>query len=219
VSVFPNPVDQSAFPALSREQRAAFREELGVPGGVRVLLHFGRDWQIKDGDIFLDALGVLVNEGRSVIGLINQGGEEAASAAARRGLEQQVKLTGLLPQPQKLYGAADVMVASSRGEGMPYTVAEALCSGVPVVASDLAGHRYLGDELEACSIVPRDAGRFASAAEAFLDMDADETARLCATAREWIVERLDVGAAAARLVDQYEQTIRDSSTQPQVGSS
>jgi glycosyltransferase involved in cell wall biosynthesis len=214
VSVFPNAVDPRAFPVASSEQRAAFRKELGVPDEADVLLHFGRDWYLKDGDIFLEALRVLVEQGREVIGLVNQGGEDAERAAKRRGLEDHVRLVGLTPQPQKLYGAADLLVASSRGEAMPFTVIEALCSGIPVVASELPGHSYLGDRLDACTIVPRDANRIASAIAAFLDMDPNEEARQGATARDWISERLDVRAAATRLLDDYEQTMRGASTDP-----
>jgi glycosyltransferase involved in cell wall biosynthesis len=90
---------------------------------------------------------------------------------------------------------------------MPFTVVEALCSGTPVVASDLAGHRYFGDELEACAIVPRDGSRYAAAIAAFLDMDPARRRRECEQARAWIEARLDVRVAAQQLLRQYETTI------------
>jgi glycosyltransferase involved in cell wall biosynthesis len=219
ISVFPSPIDPSAFPLASDEDAADFRRELGLANGTQPLLHFGRDWRLKDGDIFLDALAVLVEQGRPVVGLINQGGEEARLGAARRGLEQHVRLVGMLPDAKKLYGAAELLVASSRGEAMPFTVVEALCCGIPVVASDLPGHRFLGDELEACTIAPRDAEQIASAIAAFLDMEPSERARQLALARSWIVERLDVKAAAQRLVDDYERTIRRVEAKPEVEAS
>ena len=212
VSVFPNAIDPEAFPTPSPRQRAAFRDELGIAEDREVLLHFGRLWHLKDGDIFVDALAVLARQGRPVLGLSNQGGEEARRAAAARGVEEHLKLVGMLPDPRALYGAADVLVASSRGETMPYTVMEALCSGTPVVASDLPGHRYLGDHLEACTIAPRDADQIAAAIASFLDMDRERRARECEIARQWIEERLDVRAAARRLVDDYERTIGGSPT-------
>jgi glycosyltransferase involved in cell wall biosynthesis len=207
VEVFPNTIDPRAFPTLSAPQRAAFREQLGVPQDREVLLHFGRHWHLKDGDIFLDALAVLVGQGRPVIGLVNQGGEVAQRGAEERGIAEHLKLVGMIPEPGKLYGAADVLVASSRGETMPFTLMESLCSGTPVVASDLPGHRYLGDELDACEIAPRDADRIASAVSSFLEMEPSERARQCEVAREWISERLDVRDAARRLVDAYERGV------------
>ncbi|MEX2108309.1 MAG: glycosyltransferase family 4 protein [Solirubrobacterales bacterium] len=210
VSVFPNAIDAEAFQPASPEQRARLRQELGIPEGPDVLLHFGRDWYLKDGDIFLDALAILIEQGRSVIGLVNQGGEAAQRAAELRDLEAHVRLVGLFPQPQKLYGAADLMVASSRGEGMPFAMIEALCSGLPVVASDLPGHRFMGDRVESCAIVSRDASKMATAIAAFLDMRSEARAALGESAHRWIAENLDLRAAAERLLDDYEQTLRES---------
>ena len=213
ISVFPSPIDPATFPLVSDEQKASFQRELGLANGTQPLLHFGRDWRLKAGDVFLDELGILVKEGRPVVGLINQGGDEALRAAASRGLESKVKIVGMVPEPQKLYGAAELLVASSHGEGMPFTVAEALCSGIPVVASDLPGHRYFGDELDACAISERGAVQFAAAIGSFLDMDPAERARNCAAAREWVVERLDLRAAARRLIEDYEETLRNGVAQ------
>jgi glycosyltransferase involved in cell wall biosynthesis len=207
ISIFPSPVDVSAFPFLDEAPRAAHRRAFGIPEDHQALLLFGRDWEIKGGDPFLDALRILLDEGRRLTALINQGGEPARVAATQRGLEPFVRIVELDPDVQRFYGAADVLVAPSRGEGMPFTVIESLCSGTPVVASDLAGHRYLGDHLDACTIAARDPGEIAGAAGRFLDMDPGQRADLCELAREWIAERLDIHASVDRLMGYYEQTL------------
>jgi glycosyltransferase involved in cell wall biosynthesis len=227
VSVLPSSIDPAAFPLLEPEQRSGFRQRLGIPEGREVLLHFGRDWQLKDGDVFLDAVAVLASQGRDVLALVNQGGEDARSAARARGIEDRLHPVGMLPEANPLYGAADVLIASSRGEAMPFTVVEALCSGTPVVASDLAGHRFLGDELAACTIAPRDGARIAADAAAFLDMDPGRRHAECEAARLWIEQRLDVRVAARMLLEQYDRTLADrgldsgaaagSATQPSLG--
>lgn len=207
VSVFPNAIDSNAFPIPSQARREGYRRELGIPDGHDVLLHFGRDWELKGGDLFLDALAVLLRRGRSVIGLVNQGGEEAQRAAKLRGVEGNVRLVGLLSEPQRLYGAADLLVSCSRAEAMPFAVIEALSSGLAVVASDLAGHRYLGDRLDACTIVPREPAAIAAAITTHLDADPGEAARWRATARSWVEEQLGLSAAVERLLVDYERTI------------
>jgi glycosyltransferase involved in cell wall biosynthesis len=207
ISVFPSVIDPTAFPTITPKQRDEARRALGVPPQAEVLLHFGRDWHIKGGRVFLDALAALLAEGRPVLGLFNQPGAEARRYVERRGLGDHVKMIDLVPDSRALYGAADVMVAPSRGEAMPFTVMESLCSGTPVVASDLPGHRVLGDALENCMIVPRRPQSFAAAIRAFLERDADARARLGDVARIWIAERFDVRVAAQCLLEAYEESL------------
>jgi len=211
IGVFPSPIDVDAFEPISDDQRRQYREALGVSDGLQGLLLFGRDWEIKGGELFLEALGRLVAQGRPVVGLINQGGDVAQSRTRALGLESHVRIVGLDPNVQAMYGAAELLVAPSRGEGMPFTVVESLCSGTPVVASDLPGHSYLGAELDACAITQRDPDQIAAAVAEFLDMDPSERARRCDVARAWISERLGLQSAAQRLVDDYERTLGESS--------
>jgi glycosyltransferase involved in cell wall biosynthesis len=184
--------------------RAEARRKLEIPDAAEVLLHFGRDWRLKGGDLFLDAVGRLVSAGRPTFALINQGGAEAKSAAEARGLASRVRIVGLTTEPNELFHAADLVVSSSIGETMPYAVIEALASGLPVVASELAGHDYVADRIDNCVTVPSDPVALADAATRFLDRDPATARREGEAAREWVSEDLDVGRAAERLVDRYE---------------
>ena len=207
ISVFPSPIDVSSFPNM-RDRRAEARAELGVPEDVQVLLTFGRDWRIKGGDVFVESLKILREEGRPVFGVINQGPEEARAELDRAGAGDYAAIVGPVPDQRTLFAAADVFVAPSRGEGMPFSIIEALCSGIPVVASDhLPGHRFVADHLDACMVVPRQARPFADGVASFLDMPPAEIDAECSAAREWIDANLDLRAATLKLVDSYEQTL------------
>lgn len=210
ISVFPNAVDTAAFPALGPERREEARRALDLPSEAEVLLHLGRDWRIKGGRVFLDALAALRAEGRPVRALFNQPGPEAKRYIARRNLGDIVKTVDLLPDPRVLYGAADVTVAPSRGEAMPFAVVESLCSGTPVVASDLPGHRVLGDALESCAVVPRKPKPFIAAIRSFLEMDGQARARGRVEARAWIGDHLDVRVAAQTLLESYEASLAEA---------
>ena len=74
-----------------------------------------------------------------------------------------------VPDVTDLFGAADVFLAVSAREGMPYSVLESICCGTPVVASDLPGHAAVGNAVPACQLVARDPRTIADAVREFLD--------------------------------------------------
>lgn len=55
------------------------------------------------------------------------------------GLQNTVKLAGFIPEAARYLGAFDLFVLSSLKEGLPYSILEAVSSGVPVVASRIGG--------------------------------------------------------------------------------
>lgn len=201
--VLPSPVDAEAYRPLRGAIREQTRALLGLTPSTAALLHFGRDWEIKGGDFFAAALAELHARGVEVVGLSLQGGEPAQAAAEGLGLEGVLRPLERAESLPELYSAVDCLMAPSRGEGMPFTVVEALASGVPVVASDLPGHRFVGDEVEACAIVPSDPISMADGAAAFLARSPEVAAEQAGAARRWIVENLDPVVVADRLVDEY----------------
>lgn len=194
VVFFPNAVDLARFRPAAPEERLAARERLGLPAGVPVLLHMGRDWRGKGGDLYAEAVRRLGPD--RVVAVSVGAGEEAVEPV--RALEPTDRV-------QDLYAAADVFVSPSRAEGMPFSLVEALASGTAVAASDIPGQRYVGEHVDACRLVPLDAGELAAAIDSLLARDAARAAADAAQARAWLEQHMDVRVWAERLFERYAQ--------------
>jgi glycosyltransferase involved in cell wall biosynthesis len=203
VHFVPSAVRVEAFPMLSAEDRQAARARLEVPEGATVLLHFGWHWYLKGGDTFLATVAELRSRGRRDLVGIERGADDAGSEIAAMGLGDVVRVQPMVPDSRDLFAVADVLVTSSRSEGMAYAVLESLCSGTPVVATDIPGHAYIGAHAEACRIVGQDPRELADGIVATLDRPPELAAREAAAAREWIGANLSVETNAARLMREY----------------
>ena len=118
------------------DTRAAGRDLLGLPHDVPVIGTVGRlDFQ-KAPEHFVQALaamrhseavGVWVGDGPLMA--------EVGELVARSGLGHRVRLVGERPDVPDLLPAFDVFAMSSRYEGLPCAVVEAMRCGLPVVAT------------------------------------------------------------------------------------
>jgi glycosyltransferase involved in cell wall biosynthesis len=113
------------------------RTTLGLPPSARVVGWIGRLSQEKAPEWFVQALG-LVRE--PCIGVIVGDGpsrpdvERAASTLGAR-----VRLVGAIPEAERIIPAFDVLVISSRTEGTPMVLLEAMDARVPVVSFSVGG--------------------------------------------------------------------------------
>ena len=69
--------------------------------------------------------------------------EETKAMAAELDINDQVLFPGYVRNIPKLYACCQAAVTTSRIEGLPFNVMEAMACGLPVVASDIKGHREL----------------------------------------------------------------------------
>jgi glycosyltransferase involved in cell wall biosynthesis len=94
----------------------------------------------KDPILFLDALGHLPDYTATMIG---GGSLESAvkQEIAHRDLVKRVRQVGALSHQESLQilSTFDVLLLTSRWEGLPLVVLEAMCAGVPVVAVNVSG--------------------------------------------------------------------------------
>jgi glycogen(starch) synthase len=103
---------------------------------------------------------------------------------AERGLGDGARFLGEIPHEEmpQLYRGADLFVLPSRAEGLPRTVLEALSTGTPVVASDLAQMRSV---IEGAGVtVPVGDSEGFAAALSTLAGDAERYGRYSARGRE-----------------------------------
>lgn len=133
VAVVENGVDTNLFkPGL----RTGFRKRWGIPGSSTLILNVGRLDPVKGQDLLVEALALLDKNYHLV--LVGEGPfrEKLEDLAARKGVKERVHLVGpLSPRDLALcYRDADLFVLSSRREGCPNVLLEALASGVPCVA-------------------------------------------------------------------------------------
>lgn len=68
---------------------------------------------------------------------------ECRDLAARLGLSDRVIFPGYVDRIGTILSQADAVVSSSRSEGLPFCIMEAMLCGLPVIASDVKGNRDL----------------------------------------------------------------------------
>ncbi len=69
--------------------------------------------------------------------------EKMRGLAAELGIKNHVIFLGYIKNMNELYPCCDVAVSTSRIEGLPFNIMEAMASGLPVIASDIKGHKEL----------------------------------------------------------------------------
>jgi glycosyltransferase involved in cell wall biosynthesis len=135
--------------AAAREHRPAFATELDL-ADKRFILHLGRVAPVKQHEHAIDAVGQLrdwfqANGMRYLI--VGQGN---AFNTIRQRIEREqlghiIHMLGTRTGLDKywLLDHAALLVSSSREEGMPNVLLEAMASGLPALVSDIGPHREL----------------------------------------------------------------------------
>jgi len=163
VHCVPNAWPETAPPL----DRPAARRALGLREDGFLIGWVGRLSGEKGPDLLLDALAHLTDlpVGVSVIG---SGREQRALAAqARRlGVERLVRWHGTVPEAERHFAAFDVFALSSRTEGTPIVLFEAMAAGVPIVATRVGGVPDMVSPVEAALVAPADPFALAAAIRA-----------------------------------------------------
>lgn len=154
------------------------RQAMGVPPGIRHVGWVGRLGREKGADVLIDSLRRLA-ERDLVVSIVGDGRERRAleRLVAAHGLEDIVRFHGTLPDAARLVRAFDVVVLSSRTEGTPIVLLEALAAGVPVIASRVGGIPDVVSEREAMLVPPEQPDLLASALAAVLRAPGSAAAR------------------------------------------
>jgi UDP-glucose:(heptosyl)LPS alpha-1,3-glucosyltransferase len=168
VSVIYNGVDLERFhPDHAAAHRTAARAEADLSGGAPVLLFAGSGYERKGLATAIEALPRL---GGARLAVIGRGDETRyRRLAAALGVSERIRWLGLRRDPERWYGAADVLVLPTRYEPFGNVHLEALASGLAVVTTTAAGGAEVVEEgKNGAVIAPNDVEALASAVAALL---------------------------------------------------
>jgi glycosyltransferase involved in cell wall biosynthesis len=152
--VIHNPVDVARIRELAK---ASIPGEMGQKSGGSEkplqLVSAGRLSYQKGFDMLIDALALCARPTQLTILGEGELRDELKQRAVTRGVAHKVEFVGFQKNPYPFFARADVFVVSSRFEGFPNVVLEALACGTPVIALPSPGgvHEIL-DGLTGCDV-------------------------------------------------------------------
>jgi glycosyltransferase involved in cell wall biosynthesis len=124
-----------------------------------------------------------------------------------------VRLLGFVADTVDFFDALDVFVLSSRREGLPNVLLEAMAMGVPVVATKIAGvPAAVRDGENGFLCAPGDVAALADSVERLL-ADASLRSRLSGAGRRTIEERFRFAARVAAEKEIYDRLLGPSTSQ------
>jgi glycosyltransferase involved in cell wall biosynthesis len=201
------PTDEYA-PDANRRRR--WRQRHGLEPEAIVLTHVGRFAPPKNHALLIEAFAQVRTH--TPLYLLLVGGGELEDAVRQQvvelGLQQRVRFLGVRADVPAILNASDLFVLSSRWEGNPLSVMEAMAAGLPVVSTAVGGVPDLVREGETGLLVPSgDAAALARALQALVDDPARREA-MGAAARQHAIAHFDIRHTVRGYEQLYESLLR-----------
>jgi glycosyltransferase involved in cell wall biosynthesis len=182
-------------PAVSIDEKHAFRSRLGLPPTAFVVGTVGRLVAEKNYPLLVRAFAAFHRmQTESYLVFVADGPlrSEIEQSITKAGMSGCCHITGMQTAVSDWYRAMDVFVLSSDTEGLPMTLLEAMASGLPCVVTDVGGNRGAIPDDSCGFVVP--AGNAQALTNAFtrLSLSAAERTAIGAAARQRAVQNYSV---------------------------
>lgn len=139
-------VDLNRFQPTNEKRRQALRSEYGFKQDDFIMIYVAELSPRKNQTMLLEVMRVLQNRlPRAKLLLVGKGDfhEQYEEQIAQYHLQDAVHLLGYRRDVDKLMQLSDIAVSSSRQEGLPVNVMEAMATGLPLIVTDCRGNRDL----------------------------------------------------------------------------
>lgn len=219
-AVVPLGLELDRFRAVRPDPRT-LREALGVPADAPLLGSIGRLASIKDHPTLFRALAALPT-GPAPPHLAVVGDGECRGALERLagslGLGARVHFLGWRHDLEAILAGCDVVISSSRNEGTPVALIEAMAAGVPVLATAVGGVGDLVADGETGWLVPPADPEAMAARLRLLLADRSRAEDIAARARDGVFDRHDAPGLIRRMEALYAEVMEEKLLQCKMGN-
>jgi UDP-glucose:(heptosyl)LPS alpha-1,3-glucosyltransferase len=142
ITVVYNGVDVDRFHPRNRQYREEIRGRHNVGPGDLVILFVSNNFQMKGLGFLIKALATIKKDPPSPFKLLVLGRDRRGSylsLAKDMGIFEEVIFAGSTKEPERYYGASDLLVHPTFYDACSLTVLEALASGLPVITTRCNG--------------------------------------------------------------------------------
>ena len=191
--LIPNGIPTDEY-APDPNKRAQWRQAHGIETHATILTHVGRFAPPKNHALLIEAFARVRTSAPLYLLLVGGGELEntVREQVAALGLESRVCFLGIRADVADILRASDAFVLSSRWEGNPMSVMEAMTAGLPVVSTAVGGVPELVQHGATGLLVPAGDARALAEAMAQIGLDAPLRAAMGDIARQTALERFDV---------------------------
>lgn len=203
LSVLINATDTERF-RPDPERRRRSRKAWQVADDAVVFGSVGRVAAEKNHVLLVEATAPLLGDGAKLV-IAGDGSERVAveGRAEALGVREHVKMLGMVRDVPGVMAGFDVFALSSKWEGLPLVLAEAMATALPVVSTAVGGVVKVVDEGETGLLVPEgDAVAMRHALTRLRD-DPEQRAAMGRRGREVAEERYSVSRLAAEYMALY----------------
>lgn len=212
IKVIPNGFDVEKFKPdnIFREK---IRNELGVSFDVTLIGLIGRFDELKDHDNYIKAASIISLESENVKFLmcghnINEGNKSLMMSIINTGRREKFILLNERNDIPELMNSLDILVSSSKSEGFPNTVGEAMACGIPCIVTDVGDSAYLLGK-SGCVVPSENPELLAQGCIEFINMSHENKNEIKVYARERILSYFDMKKIALKYYDIYKHVVND----------
>jgi glycosyltransferase EpsD len=139
-------VDLNKFVPQTEKTKAELRKQYGYSNEDFIMIYVGELSKRKNQKQVIESVGLLKDKFRNIkLLLVGRGSLENSykDLVDQLGLEEIVLFLGYRKDIPQLMGLADIALSSSKQEGLPVNVMEAMATGLPLVVTNSRGNRDL----------------------------------------------------------------------------
>jgi len=196
-------------------ESGSFRGELGINERAPLILSIGRFHEQKDQHTLIEAWArVSVRFPSATLALIGSGPLESKlrDLANDRSVAHTLRFVAPRPDLRPAYTDADSFVLSSRWEGLPYVVLEAMSHGLPVIATAIDGIPEAVIDRRTGLLVPPADPRVLAEALMWAISEPDKAARLGVAGRARVAAEFGLAPMVEKVAALYREVAARSTS-------